>query len=122
MLSLKTDCQNYPFKMCLSSCIAHLFRSFFLSRNGFVEWPLVLALALLFILLSFLTPSVFSFFPSPSFHPPVRFPPSLFLISSRCVSCIPVVRGEGEGSRNRRGKQGQMKKRGREREMEKHMN
>ncbi len=54
----------------------------------------------------------FSLFPSP----PVSFPPSLFLISSRCVSYIPVVRGEGEGSRNGRGKQGQREKRERERE------
>lgn len=47
--------------------------------------------------------SVRSIFPSPSFHPPVRFfPPSMSLISSRCVSCIPLVRVEGEGSLKRR--------------------
>lgn len=66
---------------------------------------LVLAPCLIFILALFLACSVRSFFPSLSFHPPVcppPPPPSLSLISSRCVSCIPLVRAEGEGSLKRR--------------------
>lgn len=65
----------------------------------------VLAPCLLFIPAHFLTCLACSFFPSPSFHPPSpplnpQSPP--LLISSRCVSCIPLVRAEGEGSLKRR--------------------
>lgn len=75
---------------------------FFPPQKELGKRSLVLASCLLFILALFLTCSVRSFFPSPSFHPPVRFPPCLSLISSRCVSCIPLVRAEGEGSLKRR--------------------
>lgn len=47
---------------------------------------LALALCLLFILVLFLTCSVRSFFPSPAFHPPVRFSP--FLVSNKFQMCF----------------------------------
>lgn len=82
----------FPFVSVASSIIFH-----FPERVGKVLfWRSVCFSFLLSFSLAHFFP--FLVFPSPSSF----FPPSLSLISSRCVSCIPLVRAEGEGSLKRR--------------------